>query len=283
MSDRKLKIFLTYLGIVFLAVFSGGSLQAGNVPSVEGVKAPVLLDEKALLNVSELALSLSARRDWLHPAILDELSHRTLRLDEIFVDAPSTLLIEGRPYRLMIGLLGRRQEVDTDESFSVFLTADVHMLAKGQLLGFQNGEQVLLWPDDLNTLPAVGLSLQGPLFEEPLPSGFLIEFGKATRLGSVHSQIQREAGGFGPEAQVPPLKSSCLPSWQPSASSYEVLGHEEGTDCEAVAWDLICAEYTLCNGFVTQSCCISEQLVGSSDPTVCDVEVAIMRDDTPEH
>lgn len=163
MSHVKTKSHPAYLGLMTFAVLlSGGFLQAQENLPAEVISPPSLLDEGNLFAVSELASYLSSSGDWMHQNILEKLTHRALRLDEIFADAPQVLVIEGRPYRPEIGPLGQRWLTMDPKSdpFVVFLTAKVYdRLGEGRLLGFQDGAQTVIWPSDFDTLPTLGLDL----------------------------------------------------------------------------------------------------------------------------
>ncbi len=293
MSKNKIKNHPACFGMMaFVLLLSGGLLQAQDDLPAESASPPSLLDGDVLLTVSELASHLSTRRDWMHRDILDKLTHKGLRLDEIFADAPRFLIIEGRPYRLKIGPLDHRWRMmdPENDTLVVFLTAEIYdRLGKGRLLAFQEGAQTVLRLSDVGTLPTLGLSLHRPSAEEPLPSGALVELDKPIRLGSIRWRTQRDRTGWDPEGAPQGRLSEPgeLFIWQLSPPPdpnliIQVEGFPLGATCTDVfGGNAICAEYADSDGTVNKRCCIEYWYEGTSDSDVCLEHVNFVRDPDP--
>ena len=155
--------------------------------------APALLDDLSVEGVADLARQLSARHDWLTPEVLATLRHSALRIDEIFASTPAYLAVEGQAFQIRVEPLGPRgQDLDPrTDSWFVFLTPEVYeALGEDRFLAFREGVQTVLGPADLESLPALGLTLAGLAeTDRPLPGEVV---------ASVDSRFDLAGPGFEP-------------------------------------------------------------------------------------
>jgi hypothetical protein len=150
------------LAVCLVLSFAALAPAATARPPAPPTDPPGVLNRERLNAVTDLAARLSRDRGWLTATTLKSLASRGLGLDEIFDGAPRYVAVDGAYYRIKLEQVGHRWagfNPDRDP-FVVFLTHEVYDgLGEARALGYQGGEEMILYASDFERFPAVALTL----------------------------------------------------------------------------------------------------------------------------
>jgi len=125
---------------------------------------PGILTSKLELNqISIMAKKLSSDRRWLTKEVLFALDQLSLRVDELFSEAPRFIMKDDVSYEIKlekVGDLWAKFDPKSDP-YIVFLAHEIYNgLGEQQALGFQDGMQLSLTEFDLKEFPAIAITMQ---------------------------------------------------------------------------------------------------------------------------
>jgi hypothetical protein len=192
-------------------------------PPAPPTDAPGVLEEDRLAPVSRLAARLSREHAWLTPETLKELGKRALGLDEIFDQAPRYVSVDDATYRIKLEKVGDRWGgfVAGRDPFVVFLTHEVYDgLGDDQALGYQNGEEMILFASDFEKLPAIALTLfQLTQEDRPAASERVLDLcsQQMIALGKARATLASKPDGVTPARLGRVAKNQCAPEVAPTA------------------------------------------------------------------
>jgi hypothetical protein len=207
----------------------GADLLDGAVtprPPAPPTDPPGVLKEDRLPAVSELAARLSRDSGWLTPETLKALDERALGIDEIFDQAPRYVSIDGALYRVKLETVGGRWDGFTPgrDPFVVFLTHEVYDgLGDDRALGYQNGEEMILFTSDFEKQPAIALTFSQLTQDDRPAAGERVVDLHAKAAAPLALGKARSAVAFKPDGVVhaatprPAVKSHCPVEAPPTA------------------------------------------------------------------
>jgi hypothetical protein len=196
---------------------------AGRRSPAPATDAPAVLEEDRLAPVSRLAKLLSRERAWLTPETLKELDKRALGLDELFEQAPRYVSVDDATYRIKLEKVGDGwgDFVAGRDPFVVFLTHEVYDgLGKDQALGYQNGEEMILFASDFKKLPAIALTFfQLTQEERPAAGERVVDLcaKQSIALGKARAALAAKPDGLNFARPVHAAKDVCQPEVAPTA------------------------------------------------------------------
>lgn len=176
---------------------------------------PGVLDELDTGYIVELGERLSADRTWLSDEALAMLDDIGLRLDELFAGVPEFFTKDGGDhYRIKIEKVGSLWGSfdPASDPFAIFLTHEAYTgLGLDRVLAFMDGAQTVLFERDLETLPALALTIESHPPGRPIAKSASVgSFEQPVELGSARLDLRRFdaelVAGF---PLVPAMKAGC--------------------------------------------------------------------------
>ncbi|MCH9646647.1 MAG: hypothetical protein K0U98_00335 [Deltaproteobacteria bacterium] len=190
---------------------------------VEETDPEGLLERQHMGALVDLATRLSQNRSWLTGEALESLDRKSLSLDEVFSQAPEFLSWENKAFRVKIEKIGdlwKRFDPKVDP-FVVFINHEVYDgLGEDSALAFQDGAETVIFERDLESLPAVALTLD----EDNRPVTGLQPLDAPIALGAARLQVRREpapapslTSASGALLHNLPSGNSCAPELAPTS------------------------------------------------------------------
>ncbi|HEX9943506.1 MAG TPA: hypothetical protein VGG03_15950 [Thermoanaerobaculia bacterium] len=182
---------------------------------------PGVLNNVKIDSVRQLALRLSANRDWLRNDVLKTLDKMGVRVNEIFAEAPGFVEVDQNLYRLVLEKVGSGWEGFNPRSSPYLIFLD-HETFDGYgenfALAFENGKERMIVEEDLQKVAAIGLSLSDITPDErPEKRAGVVGIDQPIRLGKVVPRFRLtnpiDIGG------IVNRKDSCLPESAPTSCS----------------------------------------------------------------
>ncbi|MFL6264418.1 MAG: hypothetical protein ACJ76Y_32415 [Thermoanaerobaculia bacterium] len=160
---------------------------------------PGVLNNAKMDSVRQTALRLSSNRGWLTTDVLKNLDKMSVRLDEIFSEAPQLVKVDNRLYRIVLEKVGPRwKDFDPRTSeYLVFLDHDTFDgYGESYALAFQNGQERKISEQDIMDTAAIGLSLKGVTPDEKpaaKSTSSIVSLDQPIRMGKVRPQFRSTA------------------------------------------------------------------------------------------
>ena len=199
------------------------SLNSG--PSADAVgDPPGVLDDIDSSFIVDLAARLSTDRGWLTPETLRALDDGSLRLKELFPEAPDFFTKDGTVlYRLEIERVGAGWDAfdPSTDRFAVFLTHEIYTgLGLDRALALEDGQQTVLFAQDMDTFHLFALSVHNRASDQPLPkSATVASFEEPVRLGEARLKVNRFDPALVEGFAAFPTKAGCAAEVAPASCS----------------------------------------------------------------
>lgn len=154
-----------------------------------------MLNKKDIESVRQLAQQLSSDRSWLTSEVLKGLETMSLRLDEVFTEAPRFIEVDKSLYRMAVEKVGPGwKDFKPGSKYLVFINHEAYNeLGEDHALAFEDGKERTITLEDLKNTAAISLTLQDTTpDEQPRHRQGIVGLESAIHLGQVRPQVRSE-------------------------------------------------------------------------------------------
>jgi hypothetical protein len=155
---------------------------------------PGVLNNAKIDSVRQLALHLSSDRSWLTKDVFKALNTMSVRVDELFSEAPQFVEVDQRLYRLVLEKVGPGWQGFNPRSSAYLIFLDHETfdgLGENYALAFQNGKERTVTEGDIEKTAAIGLSLKGATPDEgPVNRRSIAKLEQPIRLGKFQPRFR---------------------------------------------------------------------------------------------